>query len=115
MIVGQDDRGSIDVECLLDELPRMDTRSINRAAEQFLELQDAVTVVQIQATKHLVGPVPQARLQEGLGVRGAPDRRTPRQRFLEITPREFREGSENRQPRSADAGLFCKRPAPRVE
>ena len=52
----ENDGCGVDGQCLLDHLARVDAGTINRAAEQFLEVQHAMPVIEIQAAKYLVRP-----------------------------------------------------------
>ena len=77
-IMRQDYGGRVDGQRLLDQLPRIDAGAIDSAAEQFLELKYPMPVIEIQATKNLVRPIPEPRQQEGFRIGGAADRFAPR-------------------------------------
>ena len=64
VIVGEDHRGRIAAQSLLDHFARMDARPVDGAAEQLLERDHAVAIVQVDAAEHLVGKVPQAHSNE---------------------------------------------------
>ena len=94
VIVGQDDGGCIDPQGLLDDFPWVHAGAIDRAAEQFVEAQYPVAVVQVQAAKELVVEMSHARLEEGLGVGRAPDGLATRQGLQVVASREFGQGSQ---------------------
>ncbi len=54
MIVGEDHRCCIVVQRLLHDFARMDTRAIERAAEQLLERDHAMTAVEIEYAEDFV-------------------------------------------------------------
>ena len=57
VIVRHDDRGGISLQRQLDDLPRMHARAVDGAAEQFLEGDQAVPVVEVQAAERLVAAI----------------------------------------------------------
>ena len=69
----------IDGESLLDDLSWVNGSAVDGAAEEFIEAQHTVAIIEVQAAKYLVIEVLHARLQEGLGVRGAANRLADRQ------------------------------------
>src|SRR5271169_1149160 len=60
VIVGDDHRRRISLQRLLDDFPRMHAGAVDRAAKQFLELNQPVAFIQVQTTKYLVLEVAQA-------------------------------------------------------
>ena len=54
VVVGNDHRGGVDRERLLDDLARINRRAVNRAAEELIEAQHPVPVVQVEAAEHFV-------------------------------------------------------------
>ena len=67
--MGEDQRGGVPVQGLPDYLPGVDRGVVDGAAEQLLEGQHPVPVVQENAAEDLVGPVPEPGQQEVLAVR----------------------------------------------
>src|SRR6056297_2014546 len=117
VIMRQDQRGGILRQGALDDLARVDAGAVDGAAEQFLEKNHAVAVVQVQAAEHLVRQVPETRPEEpSHGIRGA-EGRAPSYGFLEVAPGELqsrlklgvfhrpetRQGREARQVRGQQA------------
>ena len=64
VIVRQDQRRRIMQQRLAQYLARMDLSTVDRAAEQFLECNQPVPVVEVQAAEDLLRPVAQLCLQE---------------------------------------------------
>lgn len=62
--------GRVVCQCGPDNFTRVDSGAINCSAEQLLESEDAVTVIQVEATEHLVFEPPDPRPQELAGVSG---------------------------------------------
>ena|ERR1700722_4177072 len=54
MIVRNDDRRRIALQRQLDDLARVHARAVNRAAKQLLELNQAMTLIEVEAAKHFV-------------------------------------------------------------
>jgi hypothetical protein len=54
MVVGYDDRGGISLQRQFDDLARVHARPVDGAAEQLFELDETMTLVEIEAAKHLV-------------------------------------------------------------
>ena len=65
--------GRVDRQRLFDHFPGVDAGAVYGAPEQLLEQDDAVSVVEVQATKQLVAEMLQAGLQVGFGICGAAD------------------------------------------
>ncbi len=75
VVVGQDHGRRVAGEGLLDDLPGVDARPVDRAAEQFLAAGEPVAAVQEQAAEHLVLEVAQPGHQVVAGrPRAAEDR-----------------------------------------
>ena len=81
MIMRKYDRGGVHGQRLFDHLARINAGAVYRAAEQFLESQHPVPVVEIQAAENLVRSVPEPGHQEGFRIRGAAYGLTDRQGF----------------------------------
>ena len=103
MVVGQDHGGGVDGQRLLDDLARVDARAIDGAAEQLVETQHAMPVVEKQAAEDLVPEVAHVRLEERLCVGGAADGLAAGQRLCKVAPRQLRQGAQRREPGPANA------------
>ena len=64
MVVRDDYGRRVPLQRLFDDFAREHARAVDRAAKQFLEVDQPVAIVQIEAAKHLVFEVAQARDQE---------------------------------------------------
>jgi hypothetical protein len=103
MIVGEYHGGRVDCQRLLDDLPRVDARAVDRAPEQLVKAEDPVSVVQVEAAENLVLQVTNPRMQEITGIRGATDALPGWQGFRKIPAREFGQSHQHRRPGLADA------------
>ncbi len=103
MIVSRDHRGGVLLQSELHDLAWMHARSVDRAAKQFLELDESMPLVQIQAAKHFVLEIAQAGRQEIAGRLGAREQRPGAHRFRELSPGELGGGLQLRVPRESQA------------
>lgn len=108
VIVGEDYGRRIDLQGLLDDFPGVDTGAVDSAAEQLLERQDTMAVIQVQAAEQLVRQVPEPGHQKSFGVRRAANGVTYRQALLVIAPGKLRDGLEYAKSYVAKAGFGSK-------
>jgi hypothetical protein len=108
VIVREDNCCGVDRKRPLDDFSRVNAGAVDGTAEQLLERQDAMPVVEVQAAKYLVGSVPQAGQQELFGIRGAADRLAFLQRLLEITARQCRQRFQYGDAEFTEPGLAAK-------
>ena len=67
VIVRDDDGGGVVQQALADDFARVDARAIDSAPKDLLESEQPVAIVQEQAAKDLIVPIPQLREQEAAG------------------------------------------------
>lgn len=77
-----------------DHFPRIDIGAVDGAAEQFLEGQYPVAIVQIQAGKHLVGQMSQPGPQKAPAVGGIGQRGALLQFLAQRPPGQFQTGHQ---------------------
>jgi len=102
VIMSKNDRGGIDGESFLDDLAGVNGCPVDGTAEQLVKAQDSMPVVEKQAAKELVIEMPHTRLQEGLRVRRATNRLSAGKRLRVVTAGEFRQRSQDAEPRTPD-------------
>ncbi len=103
VVMRQNDGCGIDFERFLDDLPRIDGGTVDRAPEQLIEPQYAVPVVEKQAAKQLMVEMSHAGLEEGLRVSRTSYGLTAGQRLRVVATGEFRKGLQDTQSRATDA------------
>jgi hypothetical protein len=86
MVVREDDRRRIARQRLLDHLPRVHARAVDGAAEQLVERDEAVPVVQVQAAEDLVRAIAQLRDEEAARRLRRLQRGAGTQRFGVVPP-----------------------------
>ena len=106
VIVCQDHGGRVYRQRLLDDLTRVDAGPVYRAAEHLVKPKHTMPVVEIKAAEQLVVQVTHPGQQEALGIRGAADLLSGRERFLKVTSGQLRERAQDLEPREADAVLL---------
>ena len=89
VVVREDDRRGVVGQCLTQHLARMDRRPVDGAAEELLEDDQPVAVVEVEAAEHLVRSVAQLRREEAPGVGGGVQRLAGAQRRAVVSPREL--------------------------
>ena len=107
--MGEDQRRGVVQQRLAQHFARMHAGAVDGAAEQLLERDQPVTVVEVQAAEHLVGAVAQLRQQEGARRLRGGERRPAAQRFAEVPPRELHGGLEHGEARRSDARCVRQR------
>jgi len=85
VVVDHNDRTGIQGQSSPEDLARIDRGAIQGPAEELLESQHTVTIVQKQAAKILFCPVSQVGLQEVPGIRGRTEYRATSQLFAQKT------------------------------
>ena len=105
----QDNGRGVVVQGTHHNFPGMHTGTVDGAAEQFLEGDHAVPVVEIQAAEALMLQVSKSGLQKRPGVRRAADGLAGFDRAFEETPADGRNCPELRHCRRADTGFRQKR------
>ena len=103
VVVREDDRRSVVGQRLAEHFTRMDRRAVDGAAEEFLEDDQSVAVVEVEAAEHLVRPVAQLRGKEAAGVGGGVQRLAGAQRRAVVSPRELERALQQGDPRGAEA------------
>ncbi len=96
-------------------LPRMDAGPVDSAAEQLLEADDTMTVVQEQAGEHLAGVRPQPCLQKIAGTIGAVQHRLTFQGGFQVAPAQFQRRLELHVLGLAQAAAATQRAALRFQ
>ena len=104
MVVGQDERCGVVRERLAQHLTRVHRCAVDGAAEQFLEGDQAVAVVEVEAAEDLVGTVSQLRRQEAAGVGRGVQRLAGAHRRPVMAARELERALQQRHPRRAEPG-----------
>jgi len=103
VVVGDDDRCRIAGQRLLDDLARVDAGPVDRTAEELVEAEYPVAVVEEETAEELVRQIAEPGFQEPLGVRRTLQRLANDQAGLEVSSRELRNGLENRRADGAYA------------
>src|SRR5262245_8688767 len=89
MVVRKDERGRVVLQCLPDDFTRMDTGAVDGAAKHLFEMDESVTVVEVQAAEHLVGSITQLRGEELPRGRGGVQCGTGAKRLAVVAAREL--------------------------
>lgn len=103
VVVGEDYGRRVDLQGLFDDFPGVDAGAVDRAAEQLLERQDTMPVIQIKAAEQLMREVPEFRHQKCFGIGRTADGVPDWQGLFVIAPCEFRYGLENAETHAAEA------------
>src|SRR5215470_3824459 len=105
MVVGEDQRRGIVRQSLAQHLPGVHPRTVDRAAEQLLEGDEAVAVVEEQTAEDFVGPIAQLRNEKSPRGFGSAERRPYAQRLAEMSPGELQRRFQNGIARRSDSRL----------
>src|SRR5580658_7322445 len=105
MVVSHDDRGRIALQRQLDDLARMHARTVDRAAEQLLEVDEAVALVEIQAAKYFVLEVAELRGEKIAGRPRAGQGGSGAQRLRQLPPCDFGNGLNLGVANGSEPGL----------
>ena len=92
----------------LDDLARMHARAVDGAAEQLLEVHEAVTLVEVKAAEHLVLEIPQLGAQEIPGRLRACEARAGSQRLRQLPPGDLGGSLQLGKARGPQARLGAK-------
>src|SRR5215469_3210725 len=79
--------------------------AVDRAAEELLERNQPMPVVEIQAAEYFVRSVAKLRHEKGARRFGSRQCRSETQRFTKMSPRELESRLENRVARGPDSRL----------
>src|SRR5713226_4625951 len=110
MVVSDDHRRRIALQGQLDDFARMHARTVDGAAKQLFVLDQAVTLIEIQATEHFMFEVAQLRAEKIAGCTGTRQRRARSERLGELPPGDFDRGLQLREPRHPESGYGAKPP-----
>lgn len=105
MIVREDDCRGVVGERLAHHFARMHARPVDGAAEELFEGDQPMTVVEVQAAEHFVGPIAQMRGQEGARSIRRDQRGTQAQCFAVVAPGQLEGGLQQRVAGRAHAAL----------
>src|SRR6186713_1319989 len=94
MVVREDQRGGVVLQRLAHDLARMDAGTVDGAAEHFLEMNEPVPVVQVQAAEDFVWTIAKLRREELTRGRRGIQGWARTQRLAVVTAREFERGHE---------------------
>ena len=110
MIVRQDNGRRVGGQRLLHHFPGVYAGAVDGAAKHLIEAQHAMAIVEIQAAEQLVTEMADSGLQIGLSIRRTPYSLARRQGSFEITPRQLRQGVNERRSGCADTlfGHQCR-------
>ena len=103
VVVREDDRRGVMGQRLTEHFARMDRCAVDGAAEEFLEDDQSVAVVEVEAAEDLVWPVAQLRGEEAAGVGGGVQRLAGAQRCAVVSPRELERALQQGDPRGTES------------
>ena len=92
MVVDQNQGCRVPRERVLDDLSRMDTRAVDRAPEELLEGDHAVSIVEIDHAENLVRQIAQPRPQEFACRSRVRERRADHHELLIVPTRQLEGG-----------------------
>ena len=106
MVVRKDQRRGVVLQRLAHDLARMHAGAVDGAAEHLLEMDEPVTVVEVQAAEHFVRPIAQLRGEELPRGRGRVERGPGTQRLAVVTARQLERRHERGVTRRTQAAAF---------
>lgn len=98
MIVREYYRSRVATQGLLDHLTRMHARAIYRAAKQFIEGDQSMTIVEVQTAKQLIRLIAQAGDEKAMGGSRGVEQRAGAQRLGVVSARQFERGLQTTVP-----------------
>src|SRR5215475_8655569 len=105
MVMGENERRGIVRQSLAQHLPRMYPGTVDRAAEELLEGDEAVAVVEKQAAEDFVGSIAQLRHEKGPRGVGSAERRSYVQSLAEMPAGELQRRFQHGIARRSDSRL----------
>ncbi len=100
----EDHRAGVVMQCALDDFARIDTGLCEGAAEQFLDLDDAVLRIEKQRDEHLVRQRLHFQTQEVANCRGRTERVAAGEFFAQCAARHLDDRLQLRKLGAADTG-----------
>ena len=94
MVVRKDERRGVVLQRLAHDLARMDAGTVDGAAEHFLEMNEPVPVIQVQAAEDFVWTIAKLRREELTRGRGGIQGGARTKRLAVVTARELEGGHE---------------------
>src|SRR5215469_17431253 len=109
MVVGEDHRRRVVQQYLPQHLARVHAGAVDRAAEELLEGNEPMAVIEIEAAEYFVGAITQLGHEKGAGRVRCCERRSKSQRFAEMASCELQRRFEYRVAGRPNPGL-CEAP-----